>query len=277
MKDIVQKATLANDWATKVEKKLANKLAVVPNLLTSFYSLRPTSCDFYEEDFSPMIQASFVEPDIWDPVESYFRNSDNKEKKPPQLLQHSATYKKRKPKWKDLVITDDSIKLEEFIEFNNLNFSIPIMSLFTHIGIRVQPKEKGFCLWPACQPNVNNRSIPMKWIYDGGKENDTSIIKGIVERGDLGWTAQSVHFLPYAVTHGSDSNEKEAPMFHVISDTAAGSAGEETGVEAVPEESKFDGNLHARLASYEDAVEAFAALSVSLYEDSLLLMSGILT
>lgn len=105
----------------------------------------------------------------------------------------------------------------------------------------------------------------MNWIYDGGKEKDKSLIKGIVERGDLGWTGQSVHFLPYTVTQGSDTKPTtETPMFHVISDTVAGLDVDDAGMDTDFEESTFDGNLHAKLATYEDATVAFAALSVSL-------------
>jgi hypothetical protein len=295
MKDIIHKATLADDWNAAVTEEMdraleeteTNQAAVIPILLSAFYTLSPTNCTFTIDGFIPQIQTMFADRELIDPVISYFNSKATGE--PTQCEDDKKEFDKETPDFKAFEVTDRNVMLDKFFEFRGCKFSFPVLSLFTHIGIRIaqspENNKENFCLWPACQPQVNNRPIPMNWMYNyarGEKKENPYLVQAIGKKeGDLGWAGQKVYFLPYKVVHMSKTpNKTQAPMFHVISDSVSGgpddvgviSESVTSGPENAPkkpelfaedkDEPRFDGGLYAGISSFKVAVKAFDALSV---------------
>jgi hypothetical protein len=268
MKDIISAATLAVGWGKEVDRKMEKHKKEIPLLLSSFYTIAPTEVDF--ENTTPFIQLLLQESRITGPVEKYLKTKEPEALKPLPPRTDSGKDKPR-VKWDTFNPADETIPLEQFFEFDAFDWNFPMLSLFTHIGIRIPVKDKDegakdeFCLWPACQPNVNNRQIPMEWIWDYETRTDKAIVRGILERGDLAWTGQKVFFLPYTVKCASETkDEGEAQMSSVIADTTSVNDNVEADGTGAQDEPKFDGDLRAKLASAQSASEAFEALSVSL-------------
>jgi hypothetical protein len=292
---IIHEATLADSWKDHVSKILdpTDKAQIIPKILSAFYTLSPTQCNYYKEEFEPFILQQLRLPEIKKLVLSY---NALKQNETPVPVTEFDTNDKNPISWDDWKPENPDVAIENVFEFQSFGFNIPILLLFTHIGIRVCGDEetKTYCLWPACQPHINNREIPMDWIWDKTDRNETGIINGIVKRGDLGWSAQKVNFLPYEVIHGSNPPDpdlpkdpttpadeaseeqtqkeqkpidrthpsyKETKLVNVIAQTTSNTAIEnETETK---DDSPFDGNLHARLCSFEVAVDAYEAIAVS--------------
>lgn len=271
MKKIIHDATLADSWEEAVDQELEENDKEIPTLLSAFYTIAETMHDFETETTPPTIQELLKERTITDAVDDYLADRLDIDAIPLQEIK--ATKKKKKINWEEINEQNQNTDtpLEQFFEFDSYDWTIPMISLFTHIGIRVTggegaDKEKGakFCLWPACQPNVNNRTIPMDWIYDKTNKSESALVNGILKRGDLAWTGQKVFFLPYTVGYpNEEKKDKEARLVSVISDTTSGGGNDEEGDSVVTEGPKFDGDPHATLASSAVAAKAFLALSVS--------------
>lgn len=263
MLEIIHNATLADNWKAEVERKMEQMDTSMPLLLSSFYTLSPTNCNFNLDSFRPYIQRQLQKPQVKNKVVDY--NDETKLPETPTLVENSSEYKKKSPVWDEFNPLDQKIALESHFEFGALNFNFPILSLFTHIGIRIPEAEsKDFCLWPACQPRINNRAIDMKWVWDDVDKEQTALVKGIKVRDDLGWSAQKVHFLPYEVTKGP-LDTGSTKLKSAISTTTSGPEEDDDSQqkEDEKEDQFFDGNLHAQLISYEVAVKAYEAIAVS--------------
>jgi hypothetical protein len=316
MIDVIHKATMADSWKAEVEKQMEGQKEIIPLLLSGFYTLAPTGFDFGEKDSGgkdsiPVIQKLLNTPPIFAGVNKYLKIKQDENALD---MKPVVAIKREQPDWVNVDPNNEDFLIEEVFEIRPLKFNFPILSLFTQIGIR-RPTVVGsnvnnsYCVWPACQPNVNNRLVPMDWIWNPEDDDETviktALVNGIVERGDLAWTAQKVNFLPYEVCRPSTVAEKtEAPLFHIISDTTSGTEdkvratakkpkkkdeeastpnpeGEEDStpnpeneVEEVAlqlEDSgstpapTFDGNLHAKIVSFEVAAQAYLALCVSFH------------
>jgi hypothetical protein len=203
--DIIHKATLADSWQKYVVNVLdPNQAHTIPKIISAFYTLSETECNFHNLDFEPFILKQLRLPEITKKAQDY---NEGKQIETPVPVTKFDINDKLPISWEKWNPENPDVAIERVFEFQAFGFNIPILSLFTHIGIRVcsddKTKKNTYCLWPACQPNVNNREIPMDWIWDEKNNKETAIINGIVERGDLGWSAQKVNFLPYEVIHGS--------------------------------------------------------------------------
>jgi hypothetical protein len=283
MKKLIYDATLSEEWLKEVENQLERnkEKKALPPLLYGFYTLAPTNFSFLDPKKETAIQTELCK----------IMDKQNLEKNPPPNLEteiiildiEKGMYQTNPPDWAKFDVSDISKSLDPYLDTQIIDFNIPMMTLFAHIGIRSSKtsssnKEK-FSIQPACQPNVNNRPIDNNYIRSK-KETKEDMVKGIFSRADLGWESQKTYFLPYEIRQSErkeTSNEEntvvdqassyvqcrtDAPLTCALS--ATNKEDNDEDLDKTPGDWNEFGNLHARICSVEVATKTLEALSVSL-------------
>jgi hypothetical protein len=286
IKKLIYDATLSEEWLKEVDLKLEEdkNTRALPPLLYGFYTLAPTNFSFLDPSREPTIQTKLRK----------IMKKKNMEKNPPQNTEtvvkvldiEKSMYETNPPNWKEFDVSDIHQSLDPYLNAQIIDFNIPMMTLFAHIGIQSSKtstsNEEKFSIQPGCQPNVNNRGIDKDYIRSKkGKESKEDMVKGIFSRADLGWESQKTYFLPYEIRPNErkeTSNEEntvvdqassyvpcqtDAPLTCALS--ATNKEDNDEDLDKASEDRNEFGNLHARICSVEVATKTLEALSVSLY------------
>ncbi len=268
MVKMIHEATLADKWKNEQIKLMDKKPKLLPNYVAAFYSMGNDDVGMDELVEKCSMHKLLNSDDVNKKFDEYIKQK-------PQV-QTLATFFESSVGYvqKDDDITATEYPLQERTQSDQASFNFLSLSLFTHLGIIIPGKgddiENSFCLVPACQPQFNNRDIPVEeWLWSNPPVGKNLLIPAIEGEEELSWTSQACFVIPYNVDRNAKHQGKikkpgtaekpgETPIKCCLERSARKSKTEIADLDV------FDGDLVATTASYDEAVKVFNAIAVSI-------------
>jgi hypothetical protein len=267
MVKMIKEATLASSWASWVTKEMEGNATILPHYLVHMWyrGLDDISNDRGEENDGqadvPHIHELLKSKEVVERLDHYFA------KTPPSqqtMTPPKPTARTKVRDWEEVDSTDFSV--DDCIDMMPIQCSVIFVSLFAHISIRIpgsgKDKENQFCLVPSGQPKFNSRKIPVETYLWKHPPVESNLINGIEEKTNLDWGTQAIFVVPYNISSAASTSNPEsvaeAPISCVLESTDEVDAPQND-----QKKNRFDGDLVGIAASYEEAVKAFDAVSVS--------------